>query len=88
MRRMYAGENAWCIAHNTDQQGLAHFHVRPNSQGRFRVTDLAGPKEIAAAENLATDFKVAVAAPEQPFSIAVTDEQVKLLRTMPGGLPR
>lgn len=83
VRRMYQGENAWCIAHNTDQQGLAHFHVHPNSQGQFRVSDLSGPKEITAAANLATEFKVSAIAPEQPFQIAVTDEQVKLLRTPP-----
>ena len=80
VRRMYQGENAWSVAHNTDQQGLAHFHLRPSSQGQFRVCDLAGPKETAQAKNLVADFQILSAPLQNPFEIKVTDEQVKLLR--------
>ncbi len=80
VRRMYQGENAWCVAHNTDQDGLAHFHVHPKSQGQFRVMDLAGPKEIIEAKNLRTEFRVGDQPPATALEITVTDEQIKLLR--------
>jgi hypothetical protein len=79
VRRMYAGENAWCVAHNTDGGGLAHFYVHPNSTGQFWVSDLPGPKEVRMAENLLTGFKVSDQAPHEPFTITITDAQIELL---------
>jgi len=86
VRRMYQGENAWCVAHNTDQQGLAHFHVRPISQGVFRVSDLRG--EAAKAKNLTAEFKIGDQSPPNPVVITVTDEQVQLLRGAKSQLPK
>jgi len=85
VRRMYQGENAWCVAHNTDQQGLAHFHAHANSQGVFRVSDLPG--EAAKAKNLSAEFKIGDQSPPNPVVITVTDEQVQLLRGAKSQLP-
>lgn len=79
VRRMYQGDDGWCVAHNTDSAGLAHFHLRPNSEGKFWVSDLPGPQEVRMAENLLTGFKVAGASPTEQPTITLTDAQIKLL---------
>ena len=81
VRRKHDSDNAWCVAHNTDEKGKAFFHVHPNSSGEFRVTDLQGPKEITQAENLSAKFTISEKSPKQPFHITVTDEQIATLRT-------
>ena len=81
VRRKHDSDNAWCVAHNTDEEGKAFFHVHRNSTGEFRVTDLQGPKEITQAENLSAKFNVGEKHPKQPFRITVTDEQIAALRT-------
>ena len=80
VRRKYDSINSWCVAHNTDKKGKAFFHVNPNSQGQFRVSDLKGPAEISKATNLSFDFRVSDKAPEEPFRITVTDQQIAVLR--------
>jgi len=79
VRRMYQGENAWSLAHNTDKDGRAQFHVHPNSQGQFRVHDLPGPEEARLAKNLLADFQVGNQPPKEPFAITLTDAQIALL---------
>lgn len=80
IRRKYSQENGWCVAHNTDKNGEAFFHVHPDSQGQFRVTDLGDAVRDDKAKNLGVDFRVGKTAPETPFKIVVTDEQVAMLR--------
>jgi hypothetical protein len=87
VRRMYQGDDGWCVAHNTDSQGLAHFHLRPNSEGKFWVSDLPGPQEVRMAENLLTGFKVGDAAPTEQPTITLTDAQIKLLLGAKRGPP-
>jgi hypothetical protein len=83
VRRKHADDRAWSVAHNTDAEGLAHFHVNPASRGQFRVSNLPGPREQANAENLFVDFAVAAAPPEQPFEIKLTAEQKRALLESP-----
>jgi hypothetical protein len=78
VRRKYADEDSWSVAHNTDAQGRAQFYLRPNSKGQFRVSDL--PAGAGMAPNLATDFAVEEALPAAGFTITISDAQVKLLR--------
>jgi hypothetical protein len=80
VRRMHRGENAWSVAHNTDGQGLAHFHVQPNSAGQFWASDLPGTEEARMAANLKAEFKVENDPPQSPIVITVTDEQIKRFR--------
>ncbi len=87
VRRMYEGDDGWCVAHNTDSAGLAHFHLRPHSTGRFWVSDLPGPQEVQMAENLLTGFKVGDAVPSEQPTITLTDAQIKLLLGAKRGPP-
>ena len=80
IRRKYDSTNSWCVAHNTDETGTAFFHVHPNSQGQFRVTDLKGPVDVSQAMNLSVKFQTGETDPKEPFRIKVTDEQIALLR--------
>jgi hypothetical protein len=79
VRRMYQGENAWCVAHNTDKDGRAQFYAYPNSQGQFRILDLPGPKEARDAANLGVEFKVSDQPLPEPFAITITDSQIDSL---------
>lgn len=36
--RVLRDGNSWSVAHNTDESGIALFHVAPNSQGQFGVS--------------------------------------------------
>ncbi len=87
VRRMYRGENVWSLAHNTDAEGLAHFHLRPDSAGQFWVSDLPGSQEVRMAANLFSDFQVEGEAPKSPIVISVTDAQIELLRGVRGSQP-
>ncbi len=80
VRRKHDSDDAWCVAHNTDKEGKAIFHVHPNSSGEFRVTDLQGPQEITQAANLSAKFTTGEKLPKQPFRITVTDDQIAALR--------
>jgi hypothetical protein len=73
-------EQIWSIPHNTDKDGLAHFHVHPDSKGKFDVTDLPVPRGAGKPDNLATDFAVGRQPPEKRFEIILTDEQIRQLR--------
>lgn len=79
MRRKYTDGDSWCVAHNTDKDGQAYFHVHPNSKGQFRVSDLPGPREVGEASNLFAEFALQDMAPAESFIITVTDEQIQLL---------
>jgi hypothetical protein len=87
VRRKYDDGDAWCVAHNTDAKGQAYFYVHPRSHGRFRVSDISAPREVAMAENLFADFKVTGQAPAQPFEITLTDHQIELLLRAPAERP-
>ena len=82
VRRMYSDgdEQIWSIPHNTDKDGLVHFHLHPGSRGKFRMSDLASPRGAGKPDNLATDFEVGQKAPEKRFEIVLTEEQVRELR--------
>jgi hypothetical protein len=80
VRRKYDSVEPWSVAHNTDRDGKSRFHVFPNSQGKFGIVDLKGPPAIAKAANLTIEFHVAEKAPAEAYRIAVTDEQVGVLR--------
>jgi len=80
VRRKYDSVESWSVAHNTDRDGKSRFHVFPNSQGKFGIVGLKGPPAIAKAANLTIEFRVAEKAPAEPYRIAVTDEQVGVLR--------
>jgi hypothetical protein len=77
VRRMYAGTNAWSVAHNTDMEGLAHFYLHPNSRGQFRASDL---REAAGKSNLIIEFTVEDKPPAEPPMITVTTEQIQAVR--------
>ena len=79
IRQMYAGDNGWSVAHNTDAEGLAKFFARHGSSGQFWLCDLPGTPEAQQAANLKTTFKVGETAPTEPFTITITPEQAKLL---------
>jgi hypothetical protein len=78
VRQKYLRDNAWSVAHNTDEEGLARFYAPRNSEGQFWVSDLPGPEEARFAPNLSVKFKVEEATPE-PVAITLTDEQTQIL---------
>jgi hypothetical protein len=80
VRRKYADGDSWCVAHNTDQDGQAFFHLRPNSQGQFWVSDLPGSPDAGKASNLYGEFTIKDKSATEPFSITVNDEQIQLWR--------
>jgi hypothetical protein len=88
VRRKYRGENVWSLAHNTDDDGLVHFHLYPDSAGQFWVSDMPGSNEVRRAANLFAEFQVAGEAATSPVVIAVTDAQIELLRGARGSQPR
>ena len=88
VRRIYRDENIWSLAHNTDAEGLAHFHLRPDSTGKFWVSDMPGSNEVRMAANLFSEFQLESEAPESPIEITVTDAQIELLRGVGGSRPR
>jgi hypothetical protein len=80
VRQMYARDNAWSVAHNTDKEGLARFHFPRKTSGKFWVSDLPGTQEARSAENLYAKFTLEDAAPPEPIAtITLTDEQAELL---------
>lgn len=83
VRRFHRAQNAWSVAHNTDKDGRASFFVQRRSEGKFRVSDLNGPQDVAEAPNLFVDYRVDETAPDKPLTIEVTEAQVTLLRGVP-----
>jgi hypothetical protein len=79
VRWMLDGDNGWSVAHNTDAEGIARFHVEPNSAGRFWVSDLPGPIEAQQAKNLYAKYQIADQSPKELLTITLTDAQVELL---------
>jgi hypothetical protein len=82
VRRKFTDGDAWCVAHNTDKDGLAYFHVRPNSQGQFWASDLPGTQEVREASNLYAAFSAQDKPLAEPAMITVTPEQIELWRGM------
>jgi hypothetical protein len=80
VRRTYDESRAWSVAHNTDKEGLAHFHLHPGSRGKFRVMEFPGGVRIDDAKNLVTQFEVGDQPPAKPFEITLTDDQARLMR--------
>lgn len=80
LRQRYTQMNAWGVAHNTDKEGKATFHVNPKAAGEFRVVDLPGSKEAREADNLGTPFEASESPPTGEFQVSLTDEQFMLLR--------
>lgn len=79
VRRKYTKGDAWSVAHNTDAQGEAYFHVIPNSQGQFRAT-IVGGREADKEENVTFEFDVSDKRPVEPFEIVITEEQLQRFR--------
>lgn len=77
VRRMYAGANAWSVAHNTDKAGLAHFYIHAKSRGQFRATDLG---EAQGKSNLIVEFSVDDKPPAEPPILTVTAKQIQAVR--------
>jgi len=71
------GMQHWGISHNTDEQGIARFHVVPNSTGSFGVL-YHDDKGVNLKETL--DYKVG--GPEdagREFVLQLSDEMLALL---------
>jgi hypothetical protein len=80
VRQKDARDNAWSVAHNTDKEGLARFHVPQKAAGQFWVSDLSGTQEARTAANLYARFTLEDAAPTEPIAtISLTDKQADLL---------
>jgi hypothetical protein len=79
VRSRPADVNSWSVAHNTDVKGLAHFFCPPNATGKFRV-ELKPPRAASKAETIETTFQVRDNAPESPFEVRLTAEQVLLIQ--------
>jgi hypothetical protein len=79
-RRQYGSRGAWCVPHNTDAEGLAHFFVHPNSKGNFRVSDFPTGSQEGRAANLVVPFHVGdTLETDQAFKIQITARQIELL---------
>ena len=76
VRRKYVSENVWSVAHNTDERGKAFFHVHPNSEGEFRVSEMHRPFELSKDPNLSLSFETNERAPKEPYRIKLTEEQI------------
>jgi hypothetical protein len=71
------GKRAWSVPHNTDEQGLARFHVVPNSTGSFGV--FCGSRESGPL-NATVDYEVG--GPEdagREFVLRLSDEMLAQL---------
>ncbi len=80
VRRMYKGSNSWSLAHNTDAKGMAYFHAKPNSSGKFGVTEIWKAKQYDDGPEPVAQFKVdSKAATSKPHRITLTDKQVQKL---------
>jgi hypothetical protein len=77
VRSSSVDQQVWTVAHNTDAKGLAYFFVPPDSAGRFRV-DSPGPPQPG---NIEMKFQIRDSAPESPFEIRLTAEQIRLIRS-------
>jgi hypothetical protein len=88
VRQKLADDNAWSVAHNTDNQGLAKFFAEPKSAGEFWASDLPGTQEEKTAKNLFAKYELSAEAPDpagEAAQIALTDEQLKRLFGKPAG---
>jgi len=77
VNRFYEGGGG-TVAHNTDAEGLAHFFIRPNAKGQFRVVGLGQrPKDNPSAA-----FEIGKEAGDKPIAtIKLTQKQIdQLLR--------
>jgi protocatechuate 3,4-dioxygenase beta subunit len=83
------GENGvGSVAHNTDANGLAHFHMNPNSRGQFYIASGPALTRLAPSDNLRIAFEASDTPPEAPFEFTLTDEQRRILLETPRpGLP-
>jgi hypothetical protein len=71
------GMQCWSVSHNTDEQGIARFHVVPNSAGSFGV--LYHDDKVGALKEI-LDYKVG--GPEdagREFVLKLSDDMVSLL---------
>lgn len=72
VRRKYADGDGWSVAHNTDKDGLAYFHLRPNSRGQFRAFDPPGQPAGDQVSIPLIDFNIQSKPPGEPLLIRVT----------------
>jgi hypothetical protein len=83
VRQKLADDNAWSVAHNTDNKGLARFFAAPKSAGEFWVSDLPGSQEARMAKNLFAKYQLADEIPADPDAaaaqITLMDEQLKVM---------
>ncbi len=75
--RMLHDGNAWSVAHNTDESGIALFHVAPNSQGQFCVS-CRGEGELYLKETIAYQIGGNEDSGRQ-FTLHLSDEILDLL---------
>lgn len=84
VRRRQGEDGAWCVAHNTDADGIARFHLYPNSSGQFRVSDLPRDSKESRAANLTIPFEVEETGEGTgPYRITLTARQIELLLGRP-----
>jgi hypothetical protein len=80
IRKLYVdrdGTRGWSVPHNTDEQGIARFHVIPNSTGAFGVL-YHDDQGVHLKETL--DYQVA--GPEdtgREFLLQLSDEMLAFL---------
>jgi hypothetical protein len=77
VRSLKAGGNIWSIAHNTDAQGLAHFHFPANSAAKLRIDVSQQPKKTDPIER---PFEVRATSPALPIEFRLTAEQLRLIQ--------
>jgi hypothetical protein len=80
VRRRHEHNGAWCVAHNTDAKGLAHFYVNARSKGHFRVRDFPEGADCGKEPNLTVPFEVGdKVESDSPYTITLTDQQIRVL---------
>lgn len=80
LRQKYLSTNSTSVAHNTDMEGRAYFHINPKSKGEFRLHDLPCSQEARQAANLGVSFEADDKPPPKLLEIVILDEQLQLLR--------
>jgi len=69
-------QRAWSVAHNSDANGIARFHVPPNATGQFGVYCFLKREQKIEVR---VDFETGESSPDEPFRIELTEEQIEKL---------
>ncbi|HUT47220.1 MAG TPA: carboxypeptidase-like regulatory domain-containing protein [Sedimentisphaerales bacterium] len=85
VRMLLRDSNTWSVAHNTDESGIARFHVAPNSQGQFGVS-YHGEGGLFLKET--TSYQIGGDEDSgRQFTLRLSDEVLDLLFKSDGLLP-